>query len=265
VKNCFLDLRVTEGHKFVVVGRGRWAPRIRSILASEGRNVSSLENGRRATWEDESAYRARIAAAFRGSGAHIVWLCVPPGDHIPALMAAAIESGLHVIVEKPWRCSREETSHLEALAQAHRAVLAIHYEYCLLDAMQDWRRNFNNGSELHFGGCINIQRPNHIGLPALDNLGSHLFAIHAYSVPNSVIDEITCGYEQPDERRVWLESQDRQIAEIDLLASKEPIIQRFIARMESAIRGEEFPLNLQFALRVAERLALWRQHSGVKE
>lgn len=256
---------MTDGYKYVVVGRGRWAPRIKCILASEGRNVSSLENVRRVTVEDKSAYRARITAAFRADGAHIAWLCVPPGDHIPVLMAAAIESGLHVIVEKPWHCSREETGRLEALAQSHGAVLAIHYEYCLLDAVQTWRRNFNGGSSLHFGGRLDIQRPNHVGLPALDNLGSHLFAIHQYSVPNSVIDEITCGYERPDERRVWLASQDRQIAEIDLLASKEPIVQRFIARVESAIRGEEFPLNLQFALRVAERLALWRQHSGVKE
>lgn len=256
---------MTGPYKYVVAGRGRWAPRIKSILASEGRNVSSLENTRRTTDEDEPAYHERMAASFKASGAHIAWLCLPPGDHIPVLMAAAIESSLHLIVEKPWHCSREETSRLETLARSHRAVLTIHYEYCLLDAVQTWRRNFNGGNNLHFGGCLNTQRPNHIGLPALDNLGAHLFAIHEYSVPHAVVDKISCGYEQPDERRVWLASQDRQIAEIDLLASKEPIIQRFIARVESAIRGEEFPLNLQFALRVAERLALWRQHSGGQE
>jgi hypothetical protein len=257
---------VTEHYKYVVVGRGRWAPRIRSILASEGRTVSSLESVRRGTSEDERAYRARIATAFRSSKAHIAWLCIPPGDHIPPLIAAAIESGLHVIVEKPWHCSREQTSRLETLAHSHNATVAIHYEYCLLDAVQSWRRNFNSGSELHFAGRLTIQRPNHIGLPALDNLGSHLFAIHEYSVPDSVIAEIRCGYEQSDERRVWLESSDRQIAEIDLLASKEPIIQRFIALAEETIRNRtDFPFDLQFALRVAERISRWRQRSGEKE
>jgi Oxidoreductase family, NAD-binding Rossmann fold len=257
---------VSGPYKYVVVGRGRWAPRIKSILASEGRTVTSLENVRRTAGEEEAAYHARIAAAFTASTAHIAWLCIPPGDHIPLLMAAAIESGLHVIVEKPWHCSREQTSRLEKLAHSHNAVLAIHYEYCLLDAVQNWRSNFNGGSELHFGGRLTIQRPNHIGLAALDNLGSHLFAIHQYSVPHAAIDEISCGYEQPDERRVWLESADRQIAEIDLLASKEPIIQRFIAQVEDTIRNRtDFPLDLQFALRVAERIALWRQRSGHKE
>jgi hypothetical protein len=257
---------VPEPYKYLVVGRGRWAPRIKSILASEGRNVSVLENARRAIDEDQSTYRARLAAYFKVSGAHIAWLCVPPGDHIPVVIAAAIESGLHVIVEKPWHCSRDDTTRLETLARSHAALLAIHYEYCLLDAMQSWRRNFNAGSELHFAGRLTISRPNHIGLPALDNLGSHLFAIHEYSVPRAVIDEITCGYERPDERRVWLESADRQIAQIDLLASKEPIIQRFIARVEDAIRnGVDFPFDLQFALRVAERIALWRQRPDHQE
>jgi hypothetical protein len=259
-------LLVTENYKYVVIGRGRWAPRIQSILASEGRTVSSLENARRATDEDEPAYHQRLARSFKASTAHIAWLCIPPGDHIPVLMAAAIESGLHVIVEKPWHCSHKETSHLEMLARSHRAVVAIHYEYCLLDAVQNWRRQFNGGNELHFSGRLTIQRPNHIGLPALDNLGSHLFAIHQYSVPHAVIDEISCGYERPDERHVWLESRDRQIAEIDLLANKEPIIQRFIAQFESAIRDHaDFPFDLQFALRVAERIALWRQPSRHKE
>jgi Oxidoreductase family, NAD-binding Rossmann fold len=254
---------VTETYRYVVVGRGRWAPRIKSILASEGRNVSALENARRAIHEDQSAYHARLAAYFKASGAHIAWLCVPPGDHIPLLIAAAIESGLHVIVEKPWHCSGDETTRLETLARSQAAVLAIHYEYCLLDAVQDWRRNFNGGSELHFGGRLNIQRPNHIGLPALDNLGSHLFAIHEYSVPHSVVSEISCDYERLDERRVWLESADRQIAEIDLLANKEPIIQRFIAGVEHTIsNGANLPFDLQFALRVAERIALWRRRSS---
>jgi Oxidoreductase family, NAD-binding Rossmann fold len=253
---------VTEAYKYIVVGRGRWAPRIKSILASEGRNVSSLENVRRGVSEDESTYRARIAASFRTGAAQIAWLCVPPGDHIPVLMTAAIESGLHVVVEKPWLCSPDQTSQLEAFAKSHGALLAIHYEYCLMEAVENWRRNYHGARDLHFGGCLNIQRPNHIGLPALDNLGSHLFSIHEYSVPHSTIDEISCGYDQPDQRRVWLSQNGEQFAGIDLLANREPIIQRFIARVESAIRGaEEFPFDLQFALRVAERIALWKQHS----
>lgn len=256
---------VTEAYRYVVVGRGRWAPRIRSILASEGRQVSALEDARRTASEDQSTYQARLASSFKASSAQIAWLCVPPGEHIPLLMAAAIESGLHVIVEKPWFCSADETRRLDALAKSHGAILAIHYEYCLLEAVESWRHTYNGGAGLQYGGRLNIQRPNHIGLPALDNLGTHLFSIHEYSLPHAAIDEISCGYDRPDERRVWISKASGQLAEIDLLANKEPIIQRFFGRVEAAIRGADFPFDLQFGLRVAERIALWRQHSAQKE
>jgi hypothetical protein len=250
---------VTDAAKYVVVGRGRWAPRIKAILTGEGRGIASLEESRRAASEDESAYHKRLLASFIASGAQIAWLCVPPGSHIPVMIETAIKAGLHVVIEKPWLCSLQETHRLEMLAKAHHALLATHYEYCLMDAVEAWRREWNGGSGLSFGGRLKVQRPNHVGLPALDNLGSHLFSIHEYCVPKSSIAEIDCGYDQPDDRRVWLERQEERISEIDLLANREPIIQRFIARVEDATRGADFLFDLQFALKVAERTALWRQ------
>jgi hypothetical protein len=250
-----------EAPRYVIVGRGRWATRMHAILTGEGRQVASLEQSRRAAAEEESAYRARLQTSFRATGAQIAWLCVPPGNHIPAMMEAAIEEGLHVVVEKPWLCSAEETRRIEARAKARETLLAIHYEYCMMEQVGAWRRERNPGSALQFGGRMNISRANHIGLSALDNLGSHLFSIHEYCVPNATITEIDCGYEKPDERRVWLGESNQSFAEIDLLANKEPIIQRFIAGVEAGIRGENFPFGLQFALNVAERSALWARQT----
>jgi hypothetical protein len=88
-------------------------------------------------------------------------------------------------------------------------------------------------------------------MPAMDNLGSHLLAIRAYGVPQSAVQEIRCGYEQPDERCVWLEKRNTRVAFLDLLSHKEPIIQRFIATVEASLDGRDFPLNLEFALRVS--------------
>jgi len=252
---------MTELPRYLIVGRGRWASRMQTILIGEAREVCSLEQSRLARSEEVLAYRARLQSAFKASGAQIAWLCVPPGSHIPVMMEAAIESGLHVVVEKPWLCSAEDTHRLEALGKARNTLLGIHYEYCLVDQVEAWRREWNPGAGLRFGGRLNISRPNHTGLSALDNLGSHLFSIHEYCVPHSAIAEIDCDYGQLDERRVWLGSQGRRIAEIDLLANKEPIIQRFIARVEAAIRGADFPFGLQFALNVAERSALWQQQA----
>jgi Oxidoreductase family, NAD-binding Rossmann fold len=232
---------------------------MQAILTGEGRGVAALVQSRRPASESECAYRERLLAAFRTSGAQIAWLCVPPGSHIPVMMEATIEAGLHVVVEKPWLCSAEETHRLEALAKARNSLLAIHYEYCMMEQVESWRREWNPGSGLGFGGRMTVSRPNHIGLSALDNFGSHLLSIHEYCVPNAQISEINCAYEQRDERRVWLDKGDRRIAEIDLLANKEPIIQRFVAQVEAATRGAHFSLGLQFALRVAERSALWMQ------
>jgi hypothetical protein len=190
-----------------------------TILTGEARGISSLEQSRRAPSEEALAYRARLQSACKASGAQIAWLCVPPGSHIPVMIEAAIEAGLHVVVEKPWLGSAEETRRLEALGKAHNRLLGIHYEYCLVHQVEAWRREWNPGAGLRFGGRLNISRPNHTGLSALDNLGSHLFSIHEY---------------------------------------KQPIIQRFIGRVEAAIRGADFPFGLQFALNVAERAELWR-------
>ena len=256
---------MTESPKYVVVGRGRWASRMKIILAAESRLFTSIEESRRARAEDHRAYHDQLLSAFRACDAKIAWLCVPPGEHIPVMMKAAVEAGLHVVAEKPWLCSPEETRDLQALGKAHHALLAVHYEYCLMETVERWRQEWNGGAGLRFGGCMKVPRPDHIGLPALDNLGSHLFSIHEYCVVNSEITEIDCAYEQPDDRRVWLQKNTKPIAEIDLLANKEPIIQRFISRVEAAIRGSDFPFGLPFALRVAERTALWRQQAQHQE
>ncbi len=255
---------MTDTPTYVIVGRGRWASRMTAILAGENRRVASLEQSRRAPTENDFVYRERLQSSFKTSGAQIAWLCVPPGDHIPFMIEAAVKADLHVVVEKPWFCTAEETWRLQALGKSRNAVLAVHYEYCLLEQVETWRREWSTAAGLSFAGHMKVSRPNHTGIPALDNLGSHLFSIHEYCVPNSIVTEIDCGYEQPDERRVWLTEQCSQIAEIDLLANKEPIIQRFIARVEAATGGSEFSLDLRFALRVAERTALWRQQTQLR-
>ncbi|MGA3212929.1 MAG: Gfo/Idh/MocA family oxidoreductase [Terriglobales bacterium] len=185
------------------------------------------------------------------SKAQIAWLCLPPGPHVPVIVAAVISAGLDVIVEKPWLSSVAETEPLIAQARASSRILAIHYEYCYLEEVQDWRRRFKGGAGLQFGGRFAHSRLDHLGISALDNLGSHLLAIREYAVPRSQLGEIHCGYDLPDERCVWLEEEERQISSIDLLASKEPVIERFIAAVEAALEDGAVPLDLDFALRVA--------------
>ena len=250
---------MAEQPNYAIIGRGRWAGRMKTILEGENRRVVGIEGARRRTEENEETYQERLRTCFVASGAQVAWLCVPPGDHLPAMIRAAVDTGLHAVVEKPWLCPAEETHHLQTFVRARQRVVAVHYEYCLLTEVGKWRREWNSGRGLRFGGRLNIQRPDHLGLSALDNLGSHLFSLHEYSAGDAEIVEIECEYEKRDERRVWLAREDARVAEIDLLANKEPVIQRFIASVEAAIAGEEFPFGLDFALRVAERAAAWKK------
>ena len=240
-----------DGPSYVILGRGRWAGRMQSLLAAENRRVTSISETRRASGETDSAYRSRLAEAMRASDAQIAWLCVLPGPHVPLMIDAALDAGLHIIAEKPWQGSQRFTSSLTARARSLHRLIAIHFEYCLLEEVERWRRDFHSGTGLRFGGRFFLSRPDHTGMSAMDNLGSHLLAIRAYAAPNSAFQEIRCGYEQPDERSVWLEKGNTRVAFIDLLANKERIIQRFIAKAEASFEGADFPFDLDFALRVA--------------
>jgi Oxidoreductase family, NAD-binding Rossmann fold len=244
-----------KGPGYVILGRGRWATRMQSILTAEGRSVTHIAETRQAYGESNSAYTSRLAAIMSASAAQIAWLCVLPGPHVAFMVSAALDAGLHVVVEKPWQDSPRVTQSLVVKAKSLRRVIAVHFEYCLLEEVELWCRDFHQGNGFRFGGHFFLNRRDHTGIPAMDNLGSHLLAIRAYAVPHSAVQEIRCGYEQPDERCVWLERRNARAAIINLLENKEPIIQRFVAKVEAALEGAEFILNLEFALRVSEEAA----------
>lgn len=245
---------MAEGPTYVILGRGRWAKRMHSIIAGEGRSVGAIEETRQQPSETEAKYVSRLTQAMKESAAQIAWLCVSPGPHVTLMIQSAIEAGLHVVVEKPWYGSKEETERLQALAHARGRVLAVHYEYCVLEEVQKWRQELYPGAGLHLGGRFFLSRSDQTGIPAIDNLGCHLLAIREWVVPSSEVSEIRCGYELPDERLVWLERKGQRIASIDLLNHRQLIVQRFMEKVEAALDGAAFPFDLDFALRVANQL-----------
>jgi hypothetical protein len=249
---------VAEFPAYAVLGSGRWAKRIQNILSGENRRVISLANTRPLYGESDSSFKQRLRTSLRISGAHCAWLCDVPGPYIPWTVESAIAAQLHVIVEKPWLYSPSETQSLEKQAQASGRIVSIHYEYCLLEAVEKWRRDFFPGTGLRFGGKFTIHRPGNPGIAAIDNFGSHLLAIRSYAVPESSVSEIRCGYKEPSERRVWLEENQGVCASIDFLRNREPIIQRFISKFEAALTGVPVLFDLDFAQRVTKELALLR-------
>jgi predicted dehydrogenase len=245
---------MAEAPAYVILGRGRWARRMRPIISGEGRSVVSVEETRQRPSESESEYIDRLAAVMKASCAQIAWLCVAPGRHVLLMIRAAVEAGLHVIVEKPWYGSSEETKKLQSLAHAKGRVIAVHFEYLVLEEVEKWRADFHPGAGCRLGGRFFLSRSDRSGIPAIDNLGCHLLAIREYAVPSSAVSEILCGYELPDERLVWLDRGDQRIASIDLFTHGQPIIRRFMRKVEAALACAAFPFDLEFALRVASEL-----------
>ena len=241
---------------YIIIGKGRWGARMHALLVGEGRHAEFAPSPRRAAGESDADYEARMTRHFGGSAAQIAWLCVPPGAHVPPLMRAAIAAGLHVIVEKPWNYSREETSALQRAAEAKNLKIGVHFEYCFLSDVERWRRKYARKAGLRFSGIFTTSASDHMGVSAMQNLGSHLFSIHAYAMPDVSIGEIRCGYDSANQRTVWLESGKQRIGEIDLLAQQEPIIQRYLASFDNSLDGADFPIDLGFAQRVNEKLEL---------
>jgi Oxidoreductase family, NAD-binding Rossmann fold len=243
-----------NGPAYLIVGRGRWGTRMHAMLLGEERRAEFAPGLRRKTNESSGAHEARLAQTFSDSRAQIVWFCVPPGAHVSVLIRAAIAAGLHVIVEKPWIYSREETTSLRDAATRAGLQGGVHFEYCLLSEIENWRRQYEQQNGLEFGGTFNVHAADHLGISAMQNLGSHLVAMREYAVPHSRLSKIYCGYELPDERMVWLDSHKQRAATIEFLGSKEPIVQRFVARFENCLNGAPFPFDFAFAQRVNENL-----------
>jgi len=250
-----------ESPAYVILGRGRWAQKMRPIISGAGKPVSSIEQTRQLPAESEPHFVERLSKEIRSSGAQIAWLCVAPGRHVSLMIEAAVEAGVHVIVEKPWYGSSSDTEKLQSLARQKTRLIAMHFEYLVLNEVEEWRARLHPGSGLRLGGNFFLNRSDQSGIPAIDNLGCHLFAIREFAVPASAVSQIQCGYELPDERMVWLDRGDQRIASIDLFTHGQPIIQRFIQKVEAALDGAAFPFDLQFAMRVALELDAYMRRS----
>lgn len=255
---------MAKGPAYIIVGKGRWGTRMHALLADESRRGEFAPSPRRDAGESAADYEARIAQSLSGSAAQIAWLCVPPGGHVPPLTRAALAAGLHVIVEKPWNYSREETAALQRAAEARSLKIGVHFEYCFLSDVERWRGEYAERPDLRFSGIFTTSASDHLEVPAMQNLGSHLFSVHAFAVPNATVGKIRCEYDSANRRTVSLESGRQRVAEINLLAHQEPIIQRYLASFESSLDGESFPIDLGFAQQVKENMDAFPQRSTSK-
>jgi hypothetical protein len=183
-----------------------------------------------------------------------VWLAIPPIDQ-EVFVEIILGFHKHVIVEKPWMCNEQTTLKLIDFAKTVDRQVAVHYQYCYLDAFKrlPFQTDYPIG-EITFQGEFSISRENRLSIPAIYNMGSHLVAIKELFCPEASVSDINTGYNTEDKRLVRFESQSQHY-EVDFSCNDEPLIQRFMQDFESHVNASrEFPLNLQFSLRVNQQL-----------
>src|SRR5260370_7191232 len=106
---------MSKAPDYVILGRGRWAQRMRPIISGEGKNVVSVEQTRQRPSESESVYVERLAAAMKASRAQIAWLCVTPGPHGSSMIQAALHTPLPPTLQNPSSRPPHPTPTLQSL------------------------------------------------------------------------------------------------------------------------------------------------------
>src|SRR5260370_33649699 len=91
---------------YVILGRGRWAQRMRQIISGEGRSVALIEETRQRPSENESDYLERLAKAIKASRPQIAPPCVSPVSHVSLMVQRPIHGRVPGILEEPEPTSR---------------------------------------------------------------------------------------------------------------------------------------------------------------
>jgi predicted dehydrogenase len=127
---------VTDEFGVAIIGAGYWGPNlIRNFASHDGwdlRWVCDLDEERaRRTVGKRSLVRTtdNFADVLDDPGVQAIAIATPPSTH-SALAIEAIDSGRHVLVEKPLASSVAEGEKMVALAEEHDVVLMCDHIYC---------------------------------------------------------------------------------------------------------------------------------------
>lgn len=147
-----------------VVGAGYWGPNlVRNALQSPAVRLmavcdSDLPRAQRLTEALAGVVATDdIALLLDDPGIEAVVVATPPATHLEVAMAA-IESGKHVLVEKPLASSYSEGRALVDAADERGVVLMCDHTYCYTPAVQRIRELVHSGvlGELHFADSVRI-------------------------------------------------------------------------------------------------------------
>jgi predicted dehydrogenase len=147
-----------------IVGAGYWGPNLlRNLCAHDGADVRWLcdldvERARSVVGRYSTVgVTSELAQVLADPTVEAVVVATPAATHA-AIGLAAIESGRHVLVEKPLATTRADGERLVAAADEHGRVLMCDHTYCYTPAVQEIRRLVHSGvlGEIQYVDAVRI-------------------------------------------------------------------------------------------------------------
>ncbi len=178
-----------------VIGAGYWGPNlVRTAQATPELRLEWLcdldEERAQAVLGPYTTVRATASyeAVLADPAVHAVAVATPPASHFE-LVAAAIEAGKHVLVEKPLTPSFDEGRKLVDLAERNGVVLMCDHTYCYTEAVRKIRELIHGGElgDVQFVDSVRIN----LGLVQSDvdvlwDLAPHDLSILDFVLPPGV-------------------------------------------------------------------------------
>jgi predicted dehydrogenase len=174
-----------------LIGYGYWGPNLaRNLSESDGIRLTMIADGRaerrQAAERRHPGVRtcADAAGVIGSSDVEAVVIATPLATHVP-LAAAAINTGKHVLVEKPLAPSRKDAEALTALAEKRGVCLMVDHTFVYTGAVRKIRSLIDAGDlgQLLYLDSVRVN----LGLFQQDSNVIWDLAVHDLSVMDHLI------------------------------------------------------------------------------
>jgi predicted dehydrogenase len=176
-----------------LIGYGYWGPNLaRNLAETEGVCLAAIADERSAKQQAAARRHPGVAVCagaqdvLARSDIDAVVIATPLNTHY-ALAKAAIESGKHVLVEKPLAASRAEAVELGALAEHHDVRLMVDHTFVYTGAVRTMRSMIARGDigQLLYLDSVRVN----LGLFQQDSNVIWDLAAHDLAIMDYLIDE----------------------------------------------------------------------------
>jgi predicted dehydrogenase len=181
-----------EPVKTALIGLGYWGPNLlRNFSAQPGCNLAfacdlsptNIEKARR--HYPAVTYTTNVQDIWSDPSIELVLIATPTSTHYP-LAKAALESGKHVFVEKPFTSTVAQAEELVALAKSKGTHIFVDHTFVFAPAVRKLREMARTG---HLGDLLYFDSSRiNLGLIQLDTNVLYDLAIHDLSILSTVMD-----------------------------------------------------------------------------